>query len=117
MPGNYLTSHPVFQMLNKEKDFVSIEYGLNEEDSREEFYKKIETRLNKLEFINQTKKKVNLHKMIEFLSYFIHPNGSVGGEYGSRSTTFFVPYGFAQNHGLSENVFPLHGVRALQTLV
>ena len=35
--------------------------------------------------------------MIEFLSYFIHPNGSVGGEYGSRSTTFFVPYGFAQN--------------------
>ena len=60
MPGNYLTSHPVFQMLNKEKDFVSIEYGLNEEDSREEFYKKIETRLNKLEFINQTKKKVKL---------------------------------------------------------
>ncbi len=36
-------------------------------------------------------------KMIEFMSYFIHPNGSVGGEYGSRNTTFIVPFGFAQN--------------------
>ena len=46
---------------------------------------------------NDTKVSDSIHKMIEFLSYFIHPNGSVGGEYGSRSTTFFVPYGFAQN--------------------
>jgi len=38
-----------------------------------------------------------IHKMIEFLSYFIHPDGTVGGEYGSRSTIFLAPYGFAQN--------------------
>ena len=50
---------------------------------------------------NDTQKKEevsnSIKKMIEFLSNFIHPDGTVGGEYGSRSTTFFVPYGFLNN--------------------
>jgi hypothetical protein len=31
--------------------------------------------------------------MIEFLQYFIHPDGTVGGEYGSRNTEYFLPGG------------------------
>lgn len=34
-----------------------------------------------------------LNKMIDFLVYFIHPDGTVGGEYGSRNTIYFCPNG------------------------
>ena len=37
-----------------------------------------------------------LNLSIEFLSYFIHPDGSLGGFYGSRSTRFFYPGGFLE---------------------
>lgn len=37
---------------------------------------------------------VPINKLIEFLSYFIHPDGSLGGEYGSRTTYFYIPAGF-----------------------
>jgi hypothetical protein len=30
---------------------------------------------------------------IRFLQYFIHPDGSAGGEYGSRNTQFILPHG------------------------
>jgi len=36
-----------------------------------------------------------LSKNIEFLVNFIHPDGSLGGEYGSRNTYNFYPGGFA----------------------
>ena len=36
----------------------------------------------------------SLRKSIEFLSYFIHPDGTVGGEYGSRNTEVYYPAGF-----------------------
>ena len=29
-----------------------------------------------------------------FTSYFVHPDGSFGGEYGSRNTYSFFPHGF-----------------------
>ncbi len=32
-------------------------------------------------------------KLTSFLSYFVHPDGTVGGEYGSRNTIYFVPNG------------------------
>jgi len=35
-----------------------------------------------------------LRKAIEFSSYFVHPDGSYGGEYGSRNTFNFYPDGF-----------------------
>ena len=34
-----------------------------------------------------------LNKIIEFIKYFIHPDITVGGEYGSRNTTYFLPNG------------------------
>lgn len=34
-----------------------------------------------------------LNKVVGFLQYFIHPDGSVGGEYASRNTTYFLPNG------------------------
>ena len=37
----------------------------------------------------------SLKKAIEFVSYFVHPDGSFGGEYGSRNTEVFYPGGFA----------------------
>lgn len=36
-----------------------------------------------------------IKKAIEFYSYFIHPDGSVGGVYGSRYNESFYPAGFA----------------------
>lgn len=35
-----------------------------------------------------------LKKMVEFASYFIHPDGSYGGIYGSRNTSHFLSHGF-----------------------
>lgn len=35
-----------------------------------------------------------LRKAIEFAAYFMHPDGSYGGEYGSRNTYHFYPHGF-----------------------
>lgn len=35
----------------------------------------------------------SLKRSVEFLSYFVHPDGSFGGLYGSRNTRFFYPAG------------------------
>ena len=35
-----------------------------------------------------------LSHFAEFLKYFIHPDGTIGGEYSSRNTEFFYPAGF-----------------------
>ena len=35
-----------------------------------------------------------LRKAVEFAWYFMHPDGSYGGEYGSRNTYHFYPHGF-----------------------
>ena len=34
-----------------------------------------------------------LHKVVDFLQYFVHPDASVGGEYASRNTIYFLPNG------------------------
>lgn len=33
-------------------------------------------------------------RALEFFSYLVQPDGSVGGEYGSRNTEYFLPFGF-----------------------
>ncbi len=35
-----------------------------------------------------------LEQIIGFISYFVHPDLSFGGEYNSRDTTFYIPTGF-----------------------
>jgi len=32
-------------------------------------------------------------QIVNFIQYFIHPDGSIGGEYGTRNTEYFAPYG------------------------
>ncbi len=32
-------------------------------------------------------------KIVSFLKYFVHPDGSIGGEYCTRNTEYFLPYG------------------------
>ena len=34
-----------------------------------------------------------LEKAVNFMNFFIHPDGSFGGEYGSRGTKFLIPHG------------------------
>lgn len=34
-----------------------------------------------------------LERVMTFLKYFVHPDGTIGGEYGSRNTTYFLPNG------------------------
>lgn len=36
-----------------------------------------------------------INKLISFLQYFVHPDQTIGGEYGSRNTTYLMPNGFA----------------------
>ncbi len=36
---------------------------------------------------------LHLRKAVRFLSHFVHPDGSAGGEYGSRNTMYMVPDG------------------------
>ncbi|MBW3015157.1 hypothetical protein KY330_01935 [Candidatus Woesearchaeota archaeon] len=36
----------------------------------------------------------SIKKLIDFIKYFIHPDGTLGGEYGSRNTEYFLPNGF-----------------------
>ena len=36
-----------------------------------------------------------LRQAVEFIAYFLHPDGSFGGEYGSRRTAIFYPGGLA----------------------
>jgi hypothetical protein len=50
----------------------------------------------------------SLTRSIEFLSYFIHPDGSIGGEYGSRNTELYYPGGLE----LLRNKIPLAGAIA-----
>lgn len=35
-----------------------------------------------------------LQRFAEFLTYFVHPDGTMGGEYSSRNTEFYFPAGF-----------------------
>ncbi len=35
-----------------------------------------------------------LKKAVDFAAYFMHPDGSYGGEYGSRNTYHYYPHGF-----------------------
>lgn len=35
-----------------------------------------------------------LHRAVTFAAHFMHPDGSYGGEYGSRNTYHFYPHGF-----------------------
>jgi hypothetical protein len=35
-----------------------------------------------------------IRKVVEFFKYFVHPDGTVGGEYASRNTTCYMPFGF-----------------------
>ena len=44
-----------------------------------------------------------LGRAVEFLSWFVHPDGSFGGEYGSRRTAVYYPGGIA----LLADEFPL----------
>ena len=39
--------------------------------------------------------KTTLERAVEFLSWFAHPDGTFGGEYGSRRTAIFYPGGLA----------------------
>jgi hypothetical protein len=34
------------------------------------------------------------NRFADFLKYFVHPDGTIGGEYGSRNTEFYYPAGF-----------------------
>lgn len=34
-----------------------------------------------------------LNKVIDFLKYFVHPDATIGGEYASRNTVYFLPNG------------------------
>lgn len=48
-------------------------------------------------YYQKTKDKTTLKvidKILSFLQYFIHPDFTSGGEYGSRSTEYLIPHGF-----------------------
>jgi hypothetical protein len=48
-----------------------------------------------------------INKAIDFLSYFIHPNMTFGGEYGSRNTEFITPHGIELNTRDNKNALTI----------
>jgi len=36
----------------------------------------------------------SLEKTVDFIGYFLHPDNTTGGEYGSRNTEYLMPHGF-----------------------
>ena len=57
-----------------------------------------------------------LIKAVDFAGYFMHPDGSYGGEYGSRNTYHFYPHGFEimaryNNKALQMNELFFKGVK------
>ena len=47
------------------------------------------------ELLEEPSLQSSLEQSLEFIQYFIHPDGSIGGLYGSRNTQVFYPAGFA----------------------
>lgn len=47
--------------------------------------------------------KMSISKAIDFLSYFVHPNMTFGGEYGSRNTEYLIPHGIELNAAKNKN--------------
>ncbi len=35
-----------------------------------------------------------MRRVVNFMRWFVHPDGSIGGEYGSRNTIYCLPFGF-----------------------
>ena len=50
----------------------------------------------------------SLDKAADFLTYAAHPDGSFGGEYGSRNTRFYYPAGVAYLASVSSSASDLH---------
>lgn len=48
-----------------------------------------------------------LWRAIEFSAFFMHPDGSYGGEYGSRNTFHFMPHGFEIMAPIIPPAYPL----------
>jgi hypothetical protein len=48
------------------------------------------------EITKDEKLKMSLEKSAAFLKYFVHPDGSIGGLYGSRNTEVFYPGGISK---------------------
>lgn len=56
--------------------------------------------------------KKSIDNAIDFLSYFMHPNMTFGGEYGSRNTEYIIPHGIELNAGRNKNAATIaHAVR------
>ena len=48
-----------------------------------------------------------LRKAVSFISYFVHPDGSAGGVYGSRNTHYLIPSGFFILNGIITEAVPI----------
>ncbi len=61
-------------------------------------------------------------RLVDFISYFVHPDGTVGGCYGSRETRLILPAGFEMMSGVvpaAGSIARLHrqAIRGKKTLV
>jgi hypothetical protein len=56
--------------------------------------------------------RASLQASLEFLQYFVQPDGSFGGEYGSRRTEIYYPGGIA----LLGDEFPLAAAMSVRML-
>lgn len=46
-------------------------------------------------------------KLLDFLAHFVHPNNTVGGEYGSRNTEYLLPHGLEIFSDISDSALLL----------
>lgn len=61
--------------------------------------------------------RVSLDRALDFMCHFIHPDGSFGGEYGTRNAKYLMPHGveLMAAEFESANLLALHSRRRLRT--
>lgn len=117
--GSRVFSDRAWELINGVYQRQSSEGWFLEYEGADPGYQTLDTHYQGIFYMETASETVMdaVKKSLEFLSYFMHPDGSIGGEYGSRNCPHFFPGGFevfAQWLPLAESLAS-HGVWGLAT--
>jgi hypothetical protein len=105
--GNEKYKHRAWILMDSVYAHQSKEGWFQEYEGPDPGYQTLDTHYQAIFYSETQDPKVlsAVSRSLDFLSYFLHPGGSIGGEYGSRGCPHFFPGGFeafAEELSLSE---------------
>ena len=94
--GNQKYQDRAWDLMESVYEHQSKEGWFQEYEGPDPGYQTLDTHYQAIFYLETKSKKVlsAVSHSLDFLSYFLHPDGSIGGEYGSRSCPHFFPGGF-----------------------